>query len=83
MMLACLVSVLVAQTAVEPVLEPAPPVESGVTLDEDQRTALGFGIAGVSLLAVPLAGLWAMVGALLGRKHAQLLEARGEPSESP
>lgn len=45
--------------------------------------SLGFGIAGVSLLAVPLAGLWAMVGALLGRKHAQLLEARGEPSESP
>lgn len=46
MMLACLVSVLVTQTAVEPVLEPAPPVESGVSLDEDQRTALGFGIAG-------------------------------------
>jgi AAA family ATP:ADP antiporter len=45
--------------------------------------SLGFGIAGVSLLAVPLAGLWAMVGALLGRKHAQLLEQRGESSTSP
>lgn len=42
--------------------------------------SLGFGIVGVSLLAVPLAGVWAAVGTLLGRSHARLLNQRTDPS---
>lgn len=61
MIFACLVSVLVAQPAPEPtpatepvtepapVLAPAPPVESGISLNDDQRNALGFGIAGSAI----------------------------------
>lgn len=69
-MIACLVSVLVAQTAPEPtpatepvnepapVLAPAPPVESGISLNDDQRTALGFGIAGSAIGIGASLGAW-------------------------
>lgn len=40
--------------------------------------AVGFGIVGVSLLAVPLAAVWAVLGAALGRSHARLV-ARQDP----
>ena len=38
--------------------------------------SLGFGIVGVSLLAVPLAALWAVVGASLGRAHGRMAEQK-------
>lgn len=59
MLLSCLVSVLVGQTAPEPtadvepapVLAPAPPVEPESFLNADQRSALGFGI-GASVIGI-------------------------------
>ncbi len=42
--------------------------------------AVGFGIVGVSLLAVPLAAVWAVLGAALGRSHARLV-ARQDPPQ--
>lgn len=44
--------------------------------------SVGFGIVGVSLLAVPLAGLWAAVGAMLGRAHKRLIEKQSERATS-
>lgn len=72
MIFACFVSVLVTQTAVEPapVLEPAPPVESGVVLNDDQRTALGFGIAGTALGIGAGLGSWFDRDGTFGRVSA-------------
>ncbi len=38
--------------------------------------ALGLGLAAIAFIAVPLAGLWAIVALYLGRQHERISDAR-------
>jgi AAA family ATP:ADP antiporter len=41
--------------------------------------ALGLGMAAISFVAAPLAGLWLVIAFWLGRRHALLAHAGGPP----
>ncbi|MEO6445177.1 MAG: MFS transporter [Gemmatimonadaceae bacterium] len=45
--------------------------------------AFGLGMAGVALVAAPLAGLWLMVGFWLGKRQASLAHAADDGGEQP
>ena len=45
--------------------------------------SVGFGIVGVSLLAAPLAAVWAVIGALLGQPHKRLHEKKRALARNP
>jgi ATP:ADP antiporter, AAA family len=41
-------------------------------------TAIGLGLVGISITAVPMAGVWLMLGLWLGRRQTALADARAE-----